>query len=428
MRSPRPIILPRLRASLLILAACAVVSACQSGAEAPSALESVAAPTSTPTATGMQPAGLIDAVNDFGFELVRRSRSADSPNTIVSPMAVHSVLSMTANGASGQTRTELLGTLRVAEFGDGGNAQWAGMLRALAPRAQEGRLVLGGALWARKGTEFRPAFVGSDQSFYGMQLATLDFTRTATTTVNDWYSAQSDGLVTQVVGELPSTASMVLTTGSHFESQWATPFDRSRTQERPFEVLGEQSLPVPSLASELPVAYLDTEDYSAVKLPYAQGDSAMYVMLPHRDMSVESLVATMDSRTLRAVIRDLSRAEASPRTIEIPKLNTVCRKSLSGALQTMGAPRAFDSQLAQFTSLAAPASSGGPLRIDAFEAATRLSIDEQGTGGAKTPAAPSNARQAKARFICNRPFLVAIVDEATQAVVLLGEIQDPRER
>lgn len=417
----------RIVAGLFALVILSGIAGCKRPPATP-ALETVAAATSTPTATGMAPAGLVGAINGFGLGLLRNSRSADSPNTIVSPLAVHSLLSMTSNGASGTTKSELRVALGTNAFGDGGNGQWAGLLRALASRESPRTVSLGGALWARSGTEFRPTFVGTDASYYGMRIASLDFASTgATGTVNKWYEDQSGGRIGGVLGELPADPSLILTTGSYFHAAWQQPFDPAQTRERPFAVVAEQNVPVPTLASEIEVPHVKKEGFSAIRLPYASGDCAMYVLLPSADVSVESLTATMDGETLRLLAEELARAKPAKRWVEMPKLDTVCRKSLTSALQAMGAQRAFDSKSAQFGPIAAPQPTLSPMRIDAFEAVTSLTIDEQGAGGASRIATSAPASH-KDRFICNRPFLVAIMDEPTQTLIVLGEIQDPRLR
>jgi serpin B len=376
----------------------------------------------------MRPAGLIGAVNDFGFQLLRNSRSADSPNTVVSPLAVHSLLSMTSNGASGATKNELRQALGTNTIGDGGNGQWAGLLRALESRESMRTVSLGGALWARLGTEFKPTFVGTDASYYGARLASLDLSSSeATGIVNRWYQDQSRGRISGVLGELPADASLVLTTGSFFQAAWQQPFDPAQTRERPFAVVAEQNVPLPTLASELEVPHVKREGFSAIRLPYASGDCAMYVLLPSSDVSVESLAATIDGQTLRLLAEEFARTKPAKRWVEIPKLDSLCAESLPSALQAMGVSHAFDSRSAQFDPIAAPQPTKSPMRIDAFEAVTRLTLDERGVGGAgRVATSPPESR--KDRFVCNRPFLIAIVDEPTQALIVLGEIQDPRLR
>ena len=177
----------RTRALLRAVLVCALVtglglgtSACkqrpdfsQPSSSAPA--EGTAVGAATPTMIGMEPAGLISAVDDFGLNLLRQSNRAQAPNTIVSPLAVHAVLSMTANGAVGDTRVQMLDTLGIGHISDGGNAQWAGLLREIASRNPSQTVEIANALWAGKGMPFKPVFMAADQGFYGAELSNVNF-------------------------------------------------------------------------------------------------------------------------------------------------------------------------------------------------------------------------------------------------------------
>jgi serpin B len=61
---------------------------------------------------------------------------------------------------------------------------------------------------------------------------------------------------------------------------------------------------------------------------------------------------------------------------------------------------------------------------------TRLKLNEDGTQAdvatRVTNPPPGTRPPARRKLICDRPFLIAIVDEPTGALLFLGEIQDPR--
>ena len=99
---------------------------------------------------------------------------------------------MTANGAVGDTRVQMLDTLRIGYISDGGNAQWAGLLREIASRnpssdRRDRQRAVGG-----QGRPFKPTFMAADQGFYGAELSNVDFGEdNAVETINAWFAGKT---------------------------------------------------------------------------------------------------------------------------------------------------------------------------------------------------------------------------------------------
>jgi serine protease inhibitor len=389
--------------------------------------EGTAVGATTPTMIGMKPAGLISAIDGFGLDLLRQSNRTQVPNTIVSPLSVHAALSMTANGAGGDTRFEMLDALRVGDIGDGGNAQWAGLLREIASRNPSQTIEVANALWIGKGMAFKPTFLATDQGFYGAELSAIDFASdNAVGTINAWFAGKTHGAITQVLDSANPDTALVLTSGAYFKGEWAEPFEPTQSRPYPFAVRGGKAVAVPMMFATRQLPYVKSEGFSATKLMYAGGQSAMYILLPDSGSSVESLINSLDAKSLLQVRRKLAGAKPANVEVGLPKLDTGFSVSLQPTLNALGVRQAFNRGGAQFGPM-----TNTPVWLESVTHKTRLKLNERGTMAAAASNVVANplrgdGSSARRKVICDRPFLIAIVDEPTGAMLFLGEIQDPR--
>jgi serpin B len=423
-----------LRAAL----ACAMIAAVSAGATACKRRPDFSQPTggvpaegtafaaATPTMIGMKPAGLISAIDGLGLDMLRHSDRTQTPNTIVSPLSVHAMLSLTANGASGDTSAEMRDALGIGHIGDGANAQWAGLLREIASRGSDQTIDVANALWTGKGMAFKPTFLGTNQGFYGAELSNIDFgDDNAIGTVNAWFASKTHGTITHVLDSASPNTTLLLTSGAFSKGRWAEPFEPAHSAPHPFAVRGGAPVTMPMMFATRRLPYVDGDGFSATKLMYAGNQSAMYVLLPDSAGSVESLINSLDTKSLEEVRRKLKDATPAGLEIGLPRLDTGYAVSLGPTLQALGMKQAFDAESARFDAMA-----DTRLSIASVTHKTRLKLNEDGTQAdvatrVSNPA-PGNRQRARRKLICDRPFLIAIVDEPTGALLFLGEIQDPR--
>ena len=178
------------------------------------------------------------------------------------------------------------------------------------------------------------------------------------------------------------------------------------------------------------LAVVQARGFRATRLLYKGDDSAMYILLPDEGQSLQSVIASLDASSLAGLRERLRSSEPTEVELGLPKLDTTFGAAeLRDPLVQLGMARAFDSGRAQFDAMADPSQARGPLYIDSVLHKTRLKIDEKGTeAAAATMVGMAGCMPNPNRFICDRPYLVAIVDEPSGALLFLGEIEDPRSR
>jgi serpin B len=369
------------------------------------------------------------AINDFGIDLAKAAATDPGKNAILSPASVHAALSMTANGADGETLEQMRHVLHVdemtaAETNDG----WASLLGWLGDRSSEQTLEIADSLWARKGIAFKTPFIDADRDYFGAQVATLDFAKEGVPgAINGWVSKNTHGMITKMIDRAPASAILYLANAVYFKGEWVSGFGQEFTYNQSFTKQDGSTVDVDIMHESGSMPYAENEAVQATKLPYKGGDTAFYVLLPKPGVEIAAALDGLKG----AGFRDLRRALASePKEVllALPKLDVEFSASLSKQLADLGMRRAFDDERAQFSSMAAL---DDPIYIGSVLHKTKVKVDEQGTEAAAATVVEMDAGgmpepvETK-RIICDRPYVFAIVDETSGAMLFLGVVNDPK--
>lgn len=367
------------------------------------------------------------AINDFGIDLVSSAGNAPSDNTIVSPASIHAVLSMTANGAEGQTAEQMRSVLHVDTMTPAdANLAWATLLRHLAKPDSPQRLEFANSLWLREGIPFKDSFVDTDRDYFGAQVSTLDFEHANVAgAINRWVSRSTHGGIKKIVRGVPTDAVLYLANAVFFESDWQDPFKHEGTQKQRFTTGdgSKTSVDMMRRVDELP--YTQNATVQATRLAYKGGSSDFYVLLPKQGVTVGEALADLRGTGFSALRGAMRSTGATEVILGLPKLDTEFSASLKRPLSRLGMPRAFDRDSAEFGGVAKVDT---PVWIGDVAHKTKIKVDEKGTVAAAATIARKGATaraQVPPQLICDRPYIFAIVDRASGAMLFLGVVNDP---
>ena len=108
----------------------------------------------------------------------------------------------------------------------------------------------------------------------------------------------------------------------------------------------------------------------------------------------------------------------------MPRFNAETKADLVDLLRAMGMPLAFDPDNADFSGM----TTQEPLVISRVVHQANITVDEKGTEAAAATAVVVQLESAPSEVVqldVNRPFLFALRDMQTGAVLFLGQITDP---
>ena len=412
-----------------LLIPCIATSGCSGGTSATEAqraapASSTVAPQRSASASTTQ---LTIAIDDFGFDLLdQSSRSFATTNTVVSPYSVASILALTADGARGATLSQLREALHLQAMSPRSvDAQWARLNSDVAHRNSLQKLEVANAIWGNRGVGLRAEFVRRASEGFDAQVGSVDFAaRDMVSVVNDWVSTHTHGMIPKIVDRVDPSTAVILTDAVYFKGLWQDPFRVGGTSDGTFTLADGTEVTVPMMSRwDDSTQSIETSSFTMVRLPYKGSDSAMYVVLPQPRVGLARLQASITAGIFLKSVRTLRRSRPHENTIlTLPRLNLTWGQSdMQKPLAALGIRDAFDQATAELTGIA----DVSPLWIGQFVHKTRITVGERGTeAAAATFDALLGGRPESVSI--DRPFLFAIVDEKSDAVLFLGAVGDPR--
>jgi len=474
MREPSRIAGIRTAGTLAIAAI--VAAACGSGATPSSIGSPLATPASAPPATASaQPyqssgsgelafvegnahtvapaqdngAGAAAELNDFGFDLLRHLDS--SGNLCASPTSVALALAMIEPGAKGQTAAEmatvlhsfgaadqdgeivaLLDSLRSKTFYADSNGQPLEQGASPDPAAPDPivQLNVANQAFLQKSMPFDEKYLDDIRSTFGSGIGTLDFNadpEAARLAINKWANDQTNGRIPSILqpGDIQTATRLALADAIYLKAAWDRPFDPTLTKSRNFTTAAGSVVSVPTMASELQLAYAAGKGYRAVELPMAGNSLTMTIVEPD-DMA--AFVGSLDETRLAAIVAAESSSDVE---LTLPRFSIDTRFDLTQTLAAMGMPTVF-SDAADLSGIA-PVSPLNPQGLEIAKVVHQANIDvvEQGTTAAAVTVAIGVAAgipetpPTHVQFNVDKPFVYLIRDTSSGAVLFMGRVDDP---
>lgn len=366
---------------------------------------------------------VISASNRFAFELLREVRAReDEPNIFLSPLSASMALGMTLNGANGATfdgMRRALGFegLSQAEI----NESYRGLMRLLLGLDARVEMHIANATWARRGFPFEPAFFETVRQYFDARAQELDFDDPgAKDVINGWVREKTGGRIPSIVDRIGPLDILFLTNAVYFKGNWTSRFDRGRTRQAPFHLESGQTVQVPMMSGTVRVGVGRSGGAVIGELPYGGEAFAMIVVPAPPGGRLADLIARLDDRTWDDWMAAIRYEDEAP--VELPRFELEYAAWLNDALKAMGMEIAFVPELADFSRMTpAPDAYISRVRHKTF-----LKVDEEGTEAAGATSVGVGITSAPAGLTVDRPFLLAIRERHSGAILFLGAIADPR--
>lgn len=360
------------------------------------------------------------AIADFGLRLFRQSMEAEK-NTLISPLSVLYALSMTANGASGNTLSQMEAVLGLPV--DSLNRWLSGYMTQLSQPDAE-KLRLANAIWFKDdpGLTVEQDFLQTNADYYRAGIYKAPFDETTLADINDYVEQNTDGMVTDILDKIPEDAVMYLVNALSFDAKWADVYQDFQVGEDTFTTQDGRKRTVEMMRSE-EYHYLEDENATGFLKYYEDRRYAFAALLPREGITVAEYVQSLDGEALHQM---LTHPQEVTVNTAMPKFETAYDVQMNEALMAMGMPDAFDWRLADFSRLGT--SEDGYICIGRVLHKTFLSVAEEGTKAGATTAVEmvtEGAMMEEPKVVTlNRPFLYMILDCQTGTPLFMGTLLD----
>ena len=354
------------------------------------------------------------AVTDFAVRLFKESME-EGKNTLVSPLSVLYALSMTANGAEGNTLAQIEAALGETVGPLNG---WLGSYDA-----GEG-LHLANGIWYKDDPNLtvERSFLQTNADYYGAGIYRAPFDETTLKDINCFVEENTAGMVKDILDKIPEDAVMYLVNALAFDSKWETVYRENQVYENVFTTEDGTAQETELMYSQ-EGKYLEDDLATGFIKYYAGRKYAFAALLPKEGVTVSDYIQSLTGEQLQNLMENARQVTVDA---AIPKFETVFDAEMSDILKAMGMTDAFDSSLADFTRMATH--TAGNVYISRVLHKTFISVAEQGTkAGAATvieAVAEGAIEQDIKRVTLDRPFVYMILDCETGTPIFMGTLMD----
>ncbi len=377
-------------------------------------------------AEGVQPDGTESAaVYDFAVQLLRQSwqeQPEEQKNILISPVSVLLALTMTANGAAGDTLAQMENTfgLPLPRL----NAYLQAYVAAL-PQTEQGRLHVANSIWLKDGVGMtvQPEFLQLNAAYHGAAVYQEPFDAETLTKINDWVKLHTEGMIDSILQQISPAAVTYLINALAFEADWEEPYIDRQVRLDIFTKEGGGQHKVNFMYSTEQV-YLQDENTTGFIKYYAGRDYAFVGLLPAVGVRLDDYVAALSGDKLYQLLQNAEEQEVS---VAIPRFTGDYELKMRDVLQRMGMVDAFDAGLADFSAMATMLD-GQNLFISEVLHKTHIEVDEQGTKAAAVTAVeiecgamPSEENLKIVEL--NRPFVYLLIDCREQLPLFIGAVR-----
>ncbi len=372
-------------------------------------------------------AKIIAADNQFGFEIFKKvNASLDEPkNTMISPLSISLALAMVYNGADGSTKKQMEEMLHKANLTpDDINKSYQEMVAALSSHDPKVELSISNAIFYRNTFAVKPDFITTNQNYYQAEVEGLDFTNAPATLekVNGWVNTKTKGKIDKIIEEVSDQAVMYLLNAIYFNGEWKYRFDSKNTYEMPFTKENQTTIQVPTMQIENPFNYYSNPNFELLEMPYGSGKYSMLIFLPEEGKTTNDVISLLNSENVNDWISKLTE---QTKEVFLPKFEFKFDDSLVDELMALGMTDAFNASKADLSGI----SDAAKLVISEVKHKSYIKVDERGTEAAAvtgitievTSVGPDNS------FRVDHPFIFAIREKDTQAILFIGKVLDPNQ-
>ena len=363
------------------------------------------------------------AASDFGVRLFKTSME-EGKNTLISPLSVLYALAMTANGADGETLTQMEKVLGMDV--DKLNSYMLAYLDLL-PESKDYKMSLANSIWFKDDPNFavEQSFLQTNADYYGAGAYKAAFDEGTRNDINNWVKEHTDGMIPEIIDEIPDEAIMYLVNALAFDAKWADEYEEHQIREGRFTMEDGTRQNVDMMHSE-EYTYLEDDLATGFIKYYKDRKYAFVAMLPNEGVSVSQYVDSLTSEHLREL---LNNPQDLTVFASIPKFETEYDIEMSEVLQEMGMTDAFDYRVADFSKLGTYNVDGMNICINRVLHKTFISVSEQGTRAGAATAVEMVAEGAMEivefkEVVLDRPFVYMLIDCETNLPFFIGTMMN----
>lgn len=369
---------------------------------------------------------IVTAVNSFAFDIFHELCAEDTTNNIfISPFSISYALGMTYNGAVDETKQEMHEVLRYGDMDiDAINQAYMKLMDYILNLDPKVKMIIANSIWTRLGFPIKEEFLNLNHDVFNAEVQNLNFdSPEAARIINDWVAKNTENKITRIVpDQIDPSMIMYLINAIYFKADWRYSFEERQTREEFFYLKDSTPYKWKMMNQRTDFPAIETDIYEAVSLPYGDGKFSMLVVKPKDSIGINQFISGFHTDNWEQS-RYLPPREV---ILKMPRYKMRYAKSLNNNLMNMGMKYAFIDTAAQFDKM-----SDSQLHIDQVLHKSFVQVDEEGTEAAAVTSVSMggiecvSVRPSPLVIKIDRPFIFAIYENRTGAILFMGRIMKP---
>lgn len=367
----------------------------------------------------------INSQMDFAVRLFKENVAEGHENVLVSPLSVMLALSMTANGAAGETKAEMEKVLAGEMSLETLNEYLKGYVEGL-PSDKKCKLGVANSIWFidnENRLKVKENFLQKNAGYYNAQIYKAGFDAVTLKDINGWVKSNTDGMIEKIIDRIDADAVMYLINAIAFEGEWSEKYEKDDISDGIFTTESGAEKKIKMMASK-EGKYIKTTNAQGFIKNYKDGKYSFAALLPNQDISIDDYISNLKYDEL---LEKVNNPEMTAVRAYTPKFSCEYDISLKEILEKMGIYAAFNGATADFSAMG-ETMSGDNLYIGYVIHKTYISVDESGTkAGAATLVEMKNesAELTDIKTVkLDRPFVYMIMDNSTGLPIFMGVVKD----
>jgi serpin B len=356
------------------------------------------------------------AVANFSLDLFSATLS-ENENSLISPISVLFALAMTANGADGNTLSQIEQVIGDGMLISELNAYLYSFARNLNSQPKE-HLSISNSIWF-KNWGFTPNrnFLQTNANYYGADAFAAPFDEQTVNDINLWISKATDGLIEEMLKYIPEEAVLYLINTILFDAEWAEIYDEKSVIRGQF-TNNNNKIQTADFMHSKENLFIKGNNVTGFIKPYYDNNYSFVAILPDEDINIHDFVTTLSGEVFLDLIKN---ARLALVRAALPKFDYEYEVLMNDMLIAMGMEDAFCEDTANLSRMGSWIY--GDLWISKVLHKANIAVDERGTkAGAATVVEVSGPTSVPHYefVILDRPFVYAIIDNSTNLPLFIG--------
>jgi serpin B len=370
---------------------------------------------------------VVTANNQFALDFYSELKNQEG-NIFFSPYSISTALTMTYEGARGQTADEIQAVFHFPKENNIRRSSFSELINRINKENTNYSLQTANALWGQKDYPFLSDYINTLDEFYQGTATNVDFVgapEEARETINTWVEDQTNDKIMDLFlpGTIDSLTRFVLTNVIYFKGNWINQFEKELTEEEEFRIGPGNSVQVPMMRQNPLVVgfnYAETQNLQVLEMLYEGEEIAMLVLLPKSD----DIAPLEELLTLESLDDWRNNLRVQDVVVYIPKFTFDTKYFLAQTLAEMGMPTAFTGGEADFSGIDGTQN----LYITAVIHQAIVDVNEEGTEAAAATGVVGSVTSMPPPppvFRADHPFIFIIQERESGNILFIGRVSDP---